>query len=332
MPAETQSWPKIGNDKAVEFLSRVISGGQVAQSYLFVGPEDLGKATIALTFAHHLMASVNTEGERPNSDLHILQREEGKKSISIEKIRELIKTLSLSSFLDSYKIGIIREADTLTIEAQNALLKTLEEPREKIVLILLAKSEDNLLPTILSRVQKLYFQPVKAEIIYDYLLQEHGAQRSLAKDLANISLGRPLKAVRMLEDPGLYDSYLVKARLILSSFRLGLNARLENLNSLFNDRTYSAGAIDGAEEVIGILEGLLRDLFLLEYNQPEKLQHSSLKAELEVLWHDLKPLGAKEGDFVAFLLGKFKLTAMAREYLAASVNPRLVLEQLFINL
>jgi DNA polymerase-3 subunit delta' len=102
--------------------------------------------------------------------------------------------------LNSYKIGIIKKADKLTAEAQSALLKTLEEPRDKVIVILLASSEDNLLPTILSRGQKLYFQAVNAETIYDYLIAEYGTKRTLAKDLANLSLGRPLRAVKFLED------------------------------------------------------------------------------------------------------------------------------------
>ena len=326
MPAETQSWPKIGNEKAVEFLSRVVSGGQVAQTYIFIGPDDLGKSTIALSFAKNLMASALAGREGTNSDLHILKREDGKKSISIDQVREFIKELSLGSFLDSYKIGIIKEAEILTPEAQNALLKTLEEPRDKVVIILLAESEESLLPTIISRAQKLYFQSVPAEIIYDYLITEYGAQRSLAKDLANISLGRPLKAVRFFENEELYATYLEKAKICLSFLSLSVNGRLKALDQLFNDRTYSAAAVAGAEEIISILESLWRDLLLLNLNQPEKIQHSSLRPELDSAYQKIEQLGN------LYLLERFKMTAQAREYLAASVNPRVVLEQLAINL
>lgn len=326
MPLETQSWPKIGNEKAVEFLSRVVSGGQTAQTYIFIGPDDLGKSTIALAFAKNLMADALEGREGTNSDLHILKREEGKKSISIDQVREFIKELSLGSFLDSYKIGIIKEADALTPDAQNALLKTLEEPRDKVVVMLLVESEENLLPTILSRAQKLYFQAVPAETIYDYLISEYGAQRSLAKDLANISLGRPLKAVRFLENPEMYTAYLEKAKICLPFLRLNINARLRALDQMFNDRTYSAAAMAGAEEIIGLLESLWRDLLLLYLNQPEKIQHSALKPELEAVLKDIEAAGP------TYLLERFKMTAQAREYLASSVNPRLVLEQLAINL
>jgi DNA polymerase-3 subunit delta' len=334
--AETDStWPKIGNEQAIEFLNRTVSGGKIAQTYVFIGPDDLGKSTVALAFAHNLMTKVLGSQEGFNSDLHILKPEDGKKAISIEQVRQFIKDLSLSSFLNAYKIGIIKEADSLTPEAQSAILKTLEEPKGETVVILLAQSEENLLPTILSRAQKLYFNPVKAETIYDYLLAEHGAQRSLAKDLANLALGRPLKAARFLANPEIYAAYLEKASLFLKLFGVGINERLATLDKLFTDKSYGVAALAGAEDILTMIEGLLRDLFLLHFNQPEKIQHSALAAELNQALKVIDSLNdthAGNDNFSAFILMKFKLTAMAREYLLANVNPRLVLEQLVINL
>ena len=95
------SWPKLGNEKAVEFLSLAILGGRVAQTYIFIGSDDLGKSTVALAFARNLMGEALESHRGFNSDLHILKPEEGKKSISIEQVRNFIKDLSLSSFLDS---------------------------------------------------------------------------------------------------------------------------------------------------------------------------------------------------------------------------------------
>ena len=325
------NWPKIGNEKAIEFLSRVVAGGEPASAYLFLGPDNLGKSTIALSFARALMAPALTNQTGFNSDLHILEPEEGKQNIAINQVRELIKTLSLSSFLDSYQIGIIKDAQLLSPEAQSALLKTLEEPQEKVIIILLATSDDSLLPTILSRVQKLYFQPVPTDIIYDYLLSQSQTQRSLAKDLAHLSLGRPLKAAYFLENPDLYATYLVKAKSLLQLFTLSTNKRLAALDGLMNDRTYSPTAIKAATEIINIFESLLRDLLLLHFNQPERVQHLALKSELETFKQQMLNT-LDEQTFLNWLLERFKLTAQAHEYLAANVNPRLVLEQLAINL
>jgi len=332
METAKTNWPNIGNEKAIEYLKEQVRGGQAAGTYIFLGPDDLGKSTIALAFARNLMATSLENDNSFNSDLHVVNIEEGKKTISITQIRDLIKTLSLSSFLNSYKIGIIKKAGQLTVEAQNALLKTLEEPKDKVITILLANSEDNLLPTILSRGQKLYFQPVDAETTYNYLISEYGTKRTLARDLANLSLGRPLRAVKFLNDEAAYEKYLQKSKVLLPFLLLSLNKRIEGLSSVYHDKTYSAFAISTADELIATFEGLWRDLLLLHYNNPEKIQHSALKKELEKTLQALNEKGITNNKLAKYLLERFKLAAMAREYLKANVNPYTVLEQLVINL
>ncbi len=319
------SWPGIGNDKVTEFLEKAYSSGQVAQAYIFVGLDDLGKSTVALAFARNLQG----QPEGFNSDLHILEPEAGKKSISIELTREFIKTLNLSSFLNSYKIGIIKEAELLTEEAKSALLKTLEEPKEKVVIILLVSDESRLPATILSRAQLVYFYPVPAAVIYDYLIDNYGANRSLAKDLANLALGRPLLALKMLENPEEYRDYLDRAEKWLSIIGLDHNSRLKVLDELFSDKTWSKQAVEAAANLLFMAEGLARDLLLLHLGQPERLQNSALLSSLE---KTLAILDEPKGeDSAPVILRQLKLIAQAKEYLTANVNPRLILEQVVIN-
>lgn len=319
------NWPSLGNEKAIEFLNRSLTSDKIAQTYIFIGPEELGKSTIALAFAHNLQG----DHDGFNSDLYILNPEAGKKSIGIEQVREFIKMLNLSSFLNSYKIGLIKEADLLSEEAKSALLKTLEEPKDKVIIILLVTTEESLPATILSRAQKLYFYPVPAATIYDYLIADYGANRSLAKDLANLALGRPLKAIRYLENPEVYKNYLEEAEKFLNLFNLDLNARLKVLDTLFSDRTYSRQATASALNIVLMAEGLLRDLLLLNLEQKDRLQHLVLLSALE---KSLASLKGETEDKVIALLNRLKLIAQAKEYLDANVNPRLVLEQLIINL
>jgi len=325
-PQKTEyNWPSIGNEKAIEFLNRSLASNKLAQTYIFIGPEELGKSTIALAFARNLQGDYDGF----NSDLYILNPEAGKKNIGIEQVREFIKALNLSSFMNSYKIGLIKEADLLSEEAKSALLKTLEEPKDKVIIILLATNEESLPATILSRAQKLYFYPVPAATIYDYLIANYGANRSLAKDLANLALGRPLKAIRYLENPEVYKTYLEEAEKFLNLFNLDLNARLKILDSLFNDRTYSRQATEGALSLILMAEGLLRDLLLLNLGQRDRLQHLVLANALE---KSLASLGGGSEAKTVAILTRLKFIATAKEYLEANVNPRLVLEQLIINL
>ncbi len=324
-PQKNFNWPAIGNEKAIEFLNRSLTSGKLAQTYIFIGPEELGKSTIALAFARNLQGDYDGF----NSDLYILNPDAGKKTIGIEQVREFIKMLNLSSFLNSYKIGLIKEADLLSEEAKSALLKTLEEPKDKVIIILLVRSEEALPATILSRAQKLYFYPVPAATIYDYLIANYGANRSLAKDLANLALGRPLKAIHYLENPEVYKSYLESAEKFLSIFNLDLNGRLKILDSLFSDRTYSKQATESALNLLLMVEGLLRDLLLLNLEQKDRLEHLVLLKSLE---KSLASLSGESEDRSRALLSRLKLIAQAKEYLEANVNPRLVLEQLIVNL
>jgi len=319
------NWPSIGNEKAIEFLNRSLKSDKIAQTYVFIGPEELGKSTIALAFAKNLQGDYDGF----NSDLYILNPEAGKKGIGIEQVREFIKMLNLSSFMNSYKIGLIKEADLLSEEAKSALLKTLEEPKEKVIIILLVTSEASLPATILSRSQKLFFYPVPAATIYDYLIENYGANRSLAKELANLALGRPLKAIRYLENPEIYKTYLEQAEKFLGLLNLDLNARLKVLDSLFNDKTYSRQATEDALNLVAMAEGLLRDLLLLSLEQKDRVQHHVLIGELEKCLHGLS--GETENR-VREILNRLKLIAQAKEYLESNVNPRLVLEQLIVNL
>ncbi len=324
-PIKKYVWPAIGNDKAIEFLNRSLESRKLAQTYVFIGPEELGKSTIALAYAKNLQGSYDGF----NSDLYILTPEAGKKSIGIEAVREFIKMLNLSSFMNSYKIGLIKEADLLSEEAKSALLKTLEEPRDKVVIILLVTSEESLPATILSRSQKVYFYPVPAATIYDYLIENYGTKRSEAKDLASLALGRPLKAIRYLDNPELYKTYLEEAGKFLSLFGMDINLRLKILDSIFSDRTYSRQASESALSFLLMGEGLLRDLLLLTLGQKDRVQHLVLINELE---KSLASLPGENEEKIPTILNQLKLIAQAKEYLVSNVNPRLILEQLVINL
>lgn len=323
------TWPTIGNEKVIEFLERGLKNNRIAQTYIFSGADDLGKSTVALAFADNLQG--HPQGF--NSDLHILEPEADKKSISIEAVREFIKTLNLSSFLNSYKIGIIKRADLMSPEAKSALLKTLEEPKEKVIIILLTVDEHNLPETILSRAQILYFYPVPAATIYDYLLKNHGVNRNMAKDLSSLALGRPLAALKLFENPEAYEAYLRKAAGWLELMRANASERLGILDHIFTDKTWSKSAVEAANAVILMAEGLARDLLLLSLDKDEHLQHAVLKEDLE---RTLEALGGNIGDGgrgvgPAGILNQFQLLSQAKEYLAGNVNPRLVLEQIVLN-
>ena len=314
-------WPPLGNNKVADFLDRSLGSGRLAQTYIFVGASGLGKSTLAQAFAENLLLS---DGQKKlsgvNSDLYILERPEDKKEIPVEATRDFIKMLSLSSFLGSYKIGIIKEAEKLSSNSANALLKTLEEPREKVVIILLATSLASLPETLVSRAQILYFIPVPYDIIYDYLLEEKKVDRASAKNLAALSAGRPLEAIRLLEEPEYYENQLNSARLFLSFFPQSVTDRVSVLKKL------GRLSREEVEDLIFSWQRVWRDLLLLHLDQPELLQYAALREELLAVNSQL----VDQNWSYYYQLADTLMTA--QKYLAANVSPATVLEQVIFNL
>lgn len=153
-----------------EFLKRAIETGRLAHGYLFWGPEDLpaggGKKDTAFWLADFLKIS-------PFDVLYIAP-EESKKDISIEQIRKAKKHLSLSPYNSLYKFVIIDKAETMNLDACNALLKTLEEPQGNTILILITSKPDFLPKTIISRLQEVRFKDIPLDkIAKNFIQQEH---------------------------------------------------------------------------------------------------------------------------------------------------------------
>jgi len=141
----------LGHQKQKDFLQRQIEHGNYAQSYLFSGPSVIGKRRLAIEFAQAIIGSSSTE-ER-SIDLILVDAAE----MSVSEMRILQASLSLSPFAGLKKVAIIDNFEQASKEVSNALLKTLEEPNPSTVIILIANNYKALLPTIISRVQRLHF-------------------------------------------------------------------------------------------------------------------------------------------------------------------------------
>lgn len=195
----------IGNIKNIKLLNRIVATKKIANAYLFFGPESVGKFTAALAFAK----KITVNSAKIDSDLVIIKpdMEEKtvgignkvvkKKDIKIEIIKDLQRKLSLSANNNKYKVAIIDEAERLNKSAQNALLKTLEEPNDKVVLILVAQNEKKILPTIISRCQKIHF-----ELIGDCEIEKIiPIGNTNKKDILFWSIGRMGIAKNLMDNP-----------------------------------------------------------------------------------------------------------------------------------
>ena len=172
----------LGNEKNKQILQKSIRNNTISHSYMFVGIQGIGKKIIAKEFAKNILC-LNTNNNQNctcksciefetnnNPDFSIIEPDGN--SIKIEQIRELQKRIQEKPIISNSKVYIIDNADMMTQEAQNCLLKTLEEPPEYATIILIGSNENLFLTTIKSRCMILHFEPISNENIKKYLQNE----------------------------------------------------------------------------------------------------------------------------------------------------------------
>ena len=182
----------IGQEFAKKYLTNSINKNKVSHAYLFEGMNGVGKKTLAKEFAKTLIKVDKLE----NSPDYISIEPEGS-SIKIAQIRKLQTDVLVKPHSD-YKIYIINKAEKMTVESQNALLKTLEEPPAYVIIILITSNKNSLLDTIKSRCEIIKFLPVSFIQTKKYL-EDMGIEERKASILATFSRGSISKALELSE-------------------------------------------------------------------------------------------------------------------------------------
>lgn len=193
----------IGNDKIKEALNKSIKVGNIMHSYMFIGPSGIGKSLFAKEFAKMILCQSDEKvpcnnckscieiENNNNPDLVSITSTNG--SIKIETIRQMQEKVLEKPIISSKKVYIIKDADLMTKEAQNCLLKTLEEPPAFVIIILTGTNESNFLNTIKSRCMKITFSKIQDDILKNFLIDNYNI--ILPDDLLKASYGSIEKAI-----------------------------------------------------------------------------------------------------------------------------------------
>jgi len=324
----------IGHGWAVDLLRSALRYNRVGHAYLITGPAQIGKTTLARTFAQALNCTAADPTGRPcgvcractliaaekHPDVRLVTGEtsgRGKVTLKIDQIRELNQILNLTAAEARYKIAIIEQFDTANASAANAFLKTLEEPPHNVILILTATDAETLLPTIPSRCRTIALRQVPAQDIQDALETRWHVDPEQATLLAHLADGRIGWAIENAENGAALTEREDQLDLLTESFgqtRVGRFAIADKL----------AQKPEKLPALLKIWLSWWRDLTLVSARQKdaESLTNIDRKNELFDLAEQFPA-----GSAVASLLH----TEQSLLYLKSNANTRLVLENLLLR-
>lgn len=336
-------WQVIGQDRILSLLDYSLKTNTIAHAYLLVGPRHVGKGTLAFNLAQAL----NCDGpEVPCGQCRSCQRIleskhadvisisvdsriesavtsnslEHKTEIGIKDMLELQRMANLPPYEGKCKVFIIDGAEYLSTEAANSLLKILEEPPQRVVWLLLAAEEEHLLPTVISRCQRLELKPVPSERVQEILINSYNVDANKAKLLTQLCHGRLGWALSALANDDILEQRSQRIVKLVSLLPAGLEQRFAYAQELASQLSQNRRA---GTEIIEIWLDWWRDLMLIKGGCREAIINVDYERTLEEQARGLS-LSEIEG-FLANL-------CLLQEEISKNVNPRLALEWLMLNL
>ncbi|MBW1922701.1 MAG: DNA polymerase III subunit delta' [Deltaproteobacteria bacterium] len=329
----------IGQERAKAFLTQVMAREKIPHAYLFTGIPGIGKASTAraLTAALNCMnpeaddscgvcatcRKIRTE----NFPDFVKLAPEGQ-FIKIDQIRELNRALSFAPNEGGYRVCFVERSESLTDEAANSFLKTLEEPPPGNILILSATEPLDLLPTIVSRCQRVPFRPLTPEEIEQYLMEREEVERDSAVVLARVCRGSLGEALRM-KDSGFLEArqeWLHELMALVKvpqekalPYALQLAEGLKPLGAQGGDR-----ARGGLQDLLETWANWYRDLLVLKTGGPESII-------VNVDFSQKLKKSAKSFK-IGNLIHSVQIITQAGQDLSRNRNPGLVLEHVILAL
>jgi DNA polymerase-3 subunit delta' len=322
-------WNVIGHERAIKNLRNTVAGGRLPHALLFCGQVSVGKTRLALELAKTL----NCTGAEPpcqecvhcrqiesgsHPDVTVIEALDGKDSISIAQVRDLRDSAALRPFQAAYKVFVIAGAEALTLQAADALLKTLEEPQRQVRIVLTATEPEALPATVVSRCRVVTLQPVEAEVIAEALVRR-GETAERAEEVSRLARGSVGWAIEASRQPKLIAERADILERMSAVFELDLASRIdlaERMTSERRDRSW-------VRRNLQLLVYLTRDLLLIQTGLQPVLAQGVGRANLE------KAAGRYSLRQVERSLEAMRLVM---ERVDSNVDPRLALEAMLISL
>ncbi len=313
-----------GQEEVKTSLRKSINNNQVSHCYIFEGPKGMGKFDLALIFAQSLLCldflvdpcnkcksciKVNSSN---HPDLHVINQEET--SIKREEIDNLIDSVYRKPYEAKRKIYIIKDAHSMTVQAANTFLKTLEEPPKDTVMILLTTNSNLLLPTIVSRCQEVKFRNISRETIKTYL-KEYNASSETIELAANYSNGNLNKAINIIKGN---DDILQKRQEIIKIFDKIIGYDSEIIYELEN---YFDEQKDNIDFIIEIMVIWIRDVLFVKNNMEDLVINKDYIKLLKAHGESLK----MNSDIVEFMQN-------TSDNIKSNVNYKLAVDNMLLKI
>ena len=356
-----------GQPRAREFFRASIASGRVSHAYLFTGPAGSNKTTAAYAFVQAILCK--DHGCRTCDDCRRIERRkhpdvhfyapEGAQGYLVEQIREIVSSVSLAPIRARGKVYILDRVDLLGVSAANAFLKTLEEPVEGVTFILLGRTREAVLPTIVSRCQVVPFRHIPAREAAGILSQKTGVtpqQARIAIEACNGSITRAMSFAKSAERSEFRARIMeVLANLALSDERDVLEyaaelierakAPLDNVRTqqseelaesadfltktalkqieLRHKRALSMATRESLNQTTSIIRSWLRDVLMISSGTPELIVNIDQREVLERAAQNVTPAG---------IMSALREAYKTDETLSYNVSPETCLDVLLFSI